>query len=253
MFDLITGATERPLQERSPASKALAVVVHVVVVGGLVAVALTQGAKVLPTAPTIMAFVAPPPAPPPPPPPAPAAPKAPHAVEPSKPTSTGELPAPVDAQPEARPEPDADRGVAGVEGGVEGGVVGGAIGGFVGGVMAEPPPPLPLPAPKAPDAPVRIGGVIHEPSLVRRVEPVYPSMASVAQLTGLVILEAVVDKTGCVESVKVLRSRHPLLDHAAIDALKQWQYTPLVLNGTPVSFVLTVTFNFSIQGQNRGH
>ena len=73
------------------------------------------------------------------------------------------------------------------------------------------------------------------------------------QITGLVILEAVVDKTGCVESIKVLRSRHPLLDNAAIDALRQWQYAPLVLNGTPVSFVLTVTFNFSIQGQKRDH
>jgi TonB family protein len=46
--------------------------------------------------------------------------------------------------------------------------------------------------------------------------------------------------------VRVLRSRHPFLDKAAVDALKQWQYTPLVLNTIPTPFVLTVTFNFSV-------
>ena len=66
-----------------------------------------------------------------------------------------------------------------------------------------------------------------------------------AQLTGLVILEATVNTEGCVESVKMLRSRHQLLDKAAKDALMQWRYSPLVLNGTPTAFVLTVTFNFS--------
>ena len=60
------------------------------------------------------------------------------------------------------------------------------------------------------------------------------------------ILEATVGTDGCVESVRVLRSRHPFLDKAAVEALKQWQYTPLVLNATPTPFVLTVTFNFSV-------
>jgi len=62
-----------------------------------------------------------------------------------------------------------------------------------------------------------------------------------------VILEATVGTDGCVESVRVLRSRHPFLDRAAVDALKQWQYSPLVLNGIATPFVLTVTFNFSVQ------
>ena len=66
-----------------------------------------------------------------------------------------------------------------------------------------------------------------------------------AQLSGLVILEATVNVEGCVESVKVLRSRHLLLDKAAKDALMQWRYSPLVLNRIPTPFVLTVTFNFS--------
>jgi TonB family protein len=62
----------------------------------------------------------------------------------------------------------------------------------------------------------------------------------------MVILEAVVSTDGCVESITVLRSPHRLLERAAIDALRQWQYSPLVLNGTPVSFILTVTFSFKV-------
>jgi protein TonB len=127
---------------------------------------------------------------------------------------------------------------------VEGGVLGGIVGGLVGTVTAPPPPPLP-PAP-APRGPVRIGGQLTAPALLKRVEPIYPDLASAAQLTGLVILEATVGADGCVESVRVLRSRHPFLDKAAVDALKQWQYTPLVLNAIPTPFVLTVTFNFSV-------
>jgi TonB family protein len=61
-----------------------------------------------------------------------------------------------------------------------------------------------------------------------------------------VILEARVGIDGCVDAVKILRSRHPLLDRAAVDALKQWQYSPLVLNGIKTPFVVTVTFNFNV-------
>jgi len=122
-----------------------------------------------------------------------------------------------------------------VEGGVPGGVVGGII-------SPAPPPPTPPPAPVVP---VRVGGQISTPALVHRVEPVYPKIAAEAHVTGMVILEAIVGTDGCVESVKVLRSRHVLLDNAAMDALKQWRYTPLILNGMPTPFVLTVTFTFN--------
>ena len=93
---------------------------------------------------------------------------------------------------------------------------------------------------------MRIGGQITAPALVHRVEPTYPGIAVAAQVTGMVILEAVVDTEGCVESVKVLRPVNLVLDHAAVEALKQWRYSPLILNGVPTSFVLTVTFNFSV-------
>jgi protein TonB len=97
---------------------------------------------------------------------------------------------------------------------------------------------------------VRIGGQIQPPTLVRRVEPTYPPTAVSARLQGIVILEAVVDEEGTVKDVKVLRSVNPLLDREALAAVRQWRYSPVVLNGTPVPFVLSVSLSFSLQ--NRG-
>ena len=93
---------------------------------------------------------------------------------------------------------------------------------------------------------MRIRGQISTPELLRRVEPVYPDIAVVAKVQGIVILEAVVATDGTVESVKVLRPVK-FLDSAAIDAVKQWRYKPLILNGVPTPFVLTVTLTFSIK------
>lgn len=247
MFDLITQDTERPLRERSPLSKLVALVMHVTVVAVVVVLPLLRATDALPEAPAMMAFVAPPPAPPPPPPP-PAPAVAERAM--ARPVRTaGKFAAPIEAPNEVQPDRGAGKTEAllGIEGGVEGGVAGGTVGGIVGGLVspAPPPPPPPPPAP-TPRAPVRIGGQLSAPALVRRVEPSYPDIAAALQLSGMVILEAVVDTQGRVESVKVLRSRHALLDRAATEALQQWQYSPLFLNGIPTSFVLTVTFTFSV-------
>ena len=64
-------------------------------------------------------------------------------------------------------------------------------------------------------------------------------------MEGIVILEATVGRDGRVEGVTVLRSVK-LLESAAIDAVRQWQYAPLLLNGKPERFILTVTVNFSL-------
>ena len=256
MFDLITGTDQRPLRERSLGSKIVAAFVHSVVAIAIVGIPLLQATNQLPTVlPAMRAFVAPPPAPPPPPPPplAAAATAKPAVTEPARPV--GALAAPIAAPSKVEPEHlvARDARLDGVLGGVEGGVPGGTLGGIVGGIVAPvalpppPPPPPTPPPPPAPQAPVRIGGQITAPDLLQRVEPVYPDIAAIAHVTGLVILEAVVNADGCVASVKVLRSRHPLLDKASEDALLQWRYSPLVLNGVPTPFVLTVTFNFSVQ------
>ena len=106
----------------------------------------------------------------------------------------------------------------GIAGGVEGGVPGGILGGIIGGIGKEIVPPPPPPAPRAP---VRTGGQIQAPALVKRVAPVYPPLAARAKVEGVVILEATVGRDGRVEDVEVLRSV-PLLDRAAIDAVRQW-------------------------------
>jgi periplasmic protein TonB len=129
-----------------------------------------------------------------------------------------------------------------VPGGVEGGVPGGVIGGIVGGLPSDVPPPSPPPPPRAP---VRIGGQLRAPALIHRVPPEYPPLAVHAQVQGTVILEATVNERGHVEGTRLLRSI-PLLDQAALDAVRQWRYSPLLLNGEPCPFILTVTVSFRI-------
>jgi protein TonB len=129
----------------------------------------------------------------------------------------------------------------GVPGGVAGGVLGGVLGGVIGGMLDAPPPPPPPP----PSAPIRTGGELKAPALIKRVPPVYPPLAVSAEIEGTVILEATVGKDGRVEDVRVLRSVG-VLDRAAINAVRQWEYAPLLLNGTPERFILTVTVSFNL-------
>jgi protein TonB len=68
-----------------------------------------------------------------------------------------------------------------------------------------------------------------------------------AHIQGVVILEAIVDRDGRVSEVKVLRSVNPLLDREAELAVRQWRYSPLVLNGVRERFVLTVTLSFRLE------
>jgi protein TonB len=84
------------------------------------------------------------------------------------------------------------------------------------------------------------------PLKIVHVAPVYPAIARSARVQGVVILEAVLDVKGRVESVRVLRSI-PLLDQAAVDAVQQWRFTPALLNNEPVPVVMTVTVNFTLQ------
>ena len=95
--------------------------------------------------------------------------------------------------------------------------------------------------------PVRVGGNIPPPTKTRDVRPVYPADAQGSGVQGVVILEAVIGPDGKVNEARVIRSI-PLLDKAAVDAVKQWEYTPTLLNGTPVPVIMTVTVNFTIQG-----
>jgi protein TonB len=148
--------------------------------------------------------------------------------------------APIEAPKEIKPESNLPSVSEGVPGGVEGGVPGGVVGGVVGGLPTAPPPPPP------PQAPVRVGGAIKQPTKVKNVNPVYPPIAQSARVSGVVIIEATIGQDGRVKDAKVLRSI-PLLDQAALDAVKQWQFTPTLLNGVPVAVIMTVTVNFTLQ------
>ena len=97
-----------------------------------------------------------------------------------------------------------------------------------------------------PPAAVRVGGNIKPPTKTKDVRPVYPSIAQSARVQGVVIIEATIGPDGRVQEAKVLRSI-ALLDAAALDAVKQWVFTPTTLNGTPVPVIMTVTVNFTLQ------
>jgi periplasmic protein TonB len=108
-------------------------------------------------------------------------------------------------------------------------------------LIAPPPPP-----PARIDTPIRPGGDIKPPEKIRDVAPIYPPIAQAAHAQGTVIIEAVIGVDGRVQDARVLRSA-PLLDEAALAAVRQWLYTPTRLNGQPVSVVMTVTVRFQLQ------
>jgi protein TonB len=91
---------------------------------------------------------------------------------------------------------------------------------------------------------VRVGGEIRPPVRVMDVAPVYPAIAKSARVQGDVVIEATIDEEGKVAEARVVKSV-PLLDQAALDAVRQWQYRPSLLNGIPTPVVMTVTVKFT--------
>lgn len=122
--------------------------------------------------------------------------------------------------------------------GVPVGVLTGTETGLV--LPAPPPPSTPAPA-----APLRVGGGIAPPVKVHDAVPQYPAIAQAARVQGIVIIQATIGIDGTVVGAEVLRSV-PLLDQAALEAVRQWRYTPTRLNGEPVAIVMTVTVHFRL-------
>ncbi len=112
----------------------------------------------------------------------------------------------------------------------------------------QPPPPPRPPSEEelkefARGAVAAIGEIIP-PEPVKTVDPIYPKIARQARVEGTVMLGVRIDVKGKVTEVKVLRSI-PLLDQAAVDAVRQWIYEPFLSKGkpTPVVFSVSITFN----------
>ncbi|MGB6865339.1 MAG: energy transducer TonB [Candidatus Aminicenantaceae bacterium] len=128
-------------------------------------------------------------------------------------------------------------------------------------VSPPPPPPLPPPPPAEVEqtkekikefekGAVKVVGDIKPPKLklLKRVDPVYPEEARKAKVEGVVILGVRTDVYGRVERVMIYRSITPLLNKPAIDAVRQWVYEPLIVDGKPVPAVFTVTVGFKLNG-----
>ncbi len=243
------GAAWSSLRQESPAprhswTRVASLVLHAVAVAAVVVLPLLREDRLPETATEARAFFAKPleiaaPSPPPPPPAAAA-----HVATrpPIQPVSSRFV-APVEIPTEVVPEAGLDLGVeSGATGGVEGGVPGGVVGGVVGGLPEAAPPP--------PARPLRAGIDVREPRRVRNVEPVYPQIAVDSRVQGIVILECEIDTRGRVDNVKVL-SGNVLLKNAAVEAVKQWLYTPTLLNGVPVPVLMTVTLTFELTGGGR--
>ena len=150
-------------------------------------------------------------------------------------SSSDDVPAPV-----AAGDPSTEH-VPGIPTGAVGGL--GPIGSIVTGA---PPVAPPAPPPHVPPAPVPVGGIISAPRKTMHVAPVYPDIARVAHVEGTVILEAVISERGEIERLRVLRSI-PLLDAAALEAVRRWRYTPTTLNNVPVPVLMTITVTFSLR------
>jgi protein TonB len=114
-------------------------------------------------------------------------------------------------------------------------------GGELSGLLPTPPPPS-----VTAQVPVRPGTGIRRPTKIRDAVPEYPEIARVSRVEGMVIVEATIAPDGKVQDARILRSI-PLLNAAALDAVRRWEYTPTLLNGIPVALVMTVTVDFRLR------
>ena len=152
--------------------------------------------------------------------------------------------------------------VGGVEGGVAGGVVGGEvggqiggqiggeIGGVVGGVLGGQVGGTGTgtggEGTGGETAPMRVGGDVKAPVIVNRAEPNYTEAARKARVSGIVIVEAIIDKNGNVNEVKVVKGLPLGLAEEAANAVRKWKFRPGTHNGRPVATIFNLTVNLKL-------
>ena len=215
----------------------LSAAIQALILGVLILIPLIY-TSALPSAMMTTFLVAPPPPPPPPPPAVKVVVKQqPKFIQQGKLVAPTVIPKKIQMiKEEAQPDVGMTGGVpGGVPGGSAGGVLGGIIGGAPGGL---PPPPKPVER-------LRIGGNVMQANLIRRVDPIYPQIAKTAHISGTVVLHAIIAKDGTIQELSVV-SGPPLLQRAALDAVKQWRYKPTMLNTQPVQVDTTVTVIFNL-------
>jgi protein TonB len=209
---------------------------HAALLLGVIALPLLMPEGLLPPASVTRAFFVGPPliAPPMPPPPPPRVAATPQIRRRPPADEEGRaLMAPVETPDRVVPETGGGAIPAGDPGGVEDGVPGGVVGGVLKDRSESPPPTEPFRENK-------------EPIKLKNVAPIYPDIAVRANIQGNVILECTVSPLGQVTDVKVLRGI-PLLNAAAVEAAKHWEYTPTLRDGIPVPVIFTVTVTFALR------
>jgi TonB family protein len=106
--------------------------------------------------------------------------------------------------------------------------------------------------PKAPQVPagsperIPIGGNVQQARLVRQVKPVYPQDLKDQGITGVVRIKAIISKTGDLLNPVVVNTVNPAMAQAALDAVKQWQYSPALLNGRPIEIMTSIDVAFEL-------
>lgn len=111
---------------------------------------------------------------------------------------------------------------------------------------APPPQPKAKPAEVAKAAPptsLRVQSDVQASKLIHQVKPPYPPMALQTRTQGVVRMQAIIARDGSIQQLKVIMG-HPLLVQAAVDAVKQWRYSPTTLSGQPVEVVTQIDVNF---------
>ena len=243
--DSLLESSGRLRQKRRIGTTFLSVVIEAFVIGVMVLIPLIY-TEALPRQQLMTFLVAPPPPPPPPPPPAAAPVKV---VKVETEVVNGELRTPTKIPEKVKmikeeEAPPPVTAVGGVVGGVPGGVAGGTMGGVIGGIIGSTSANMPK---IAPPKTVRVSGGVIAGNLIHQVVPEYPAMAKTARVQGTVVLHAIISKNGTIENLQVI-SGHPMLQQAAMDAVRQWRYRPYVLNGEPVEVDTTINVNFELQG-----
>jgi TonB family protein len=92
-----------------------------------------------------------------------------------------------------------------------------------------------------------MGGNVQAAKLIKRVHPVYPADLKEQEITGTVMLRAVISTTGETLNPEVVNTVDPGLAQAALDAFRQWRYSPTLLNGQPVEVAITATMGFELE------
>jgi TonB family protein len=115
-------------------------------------------------------------------------------------------------------------------------------------VSVTPREPMAVPAPPEEEKEIhKVGGEVQPPTLLNRVEPRYPEKLKADKKSGVVVLQATIDRQGSVVNAVVVRHAEPEFDGAALEAVRQWQYAPATLRGKPVAIYLTITVSFRLQ------